>query len=107
MARDALEAVRDSALWFEPGRDGVHPILQTIGPARIVLIGEASHGTHEFYRVRADLTEALIERNGFNIVAVEADWPDAYRANRWVRHRSEDTDASAALGDFVRFPRWM
>ena len=51
----------------------------------IVLIGEATHGTHEFYRLRADLTRLLIERRGFTIVAAEADWPDAYRANRWVR----------------------
>jgi erythromycin esterase-like protein len=108
MALDtALDTVRQAALWFESGRGGLDPILEAIGTARIVLIGEASHGTHEFYRIRADLTEALIERKGFNIVAVEADWPDAYRVNRWVRGMSDDADADAALSDFTRFPRWM
>jgi erythromycin esterase-like protein len=103
----AVDTVRDAALWFEGGSDGVAPLLDAVGDARVVLIGEATHGTHEFYRIRADLTQALIERNGFNIVAAEADWPDAYRANRWVRHMSDDADAEQALGDFTRFPRWM
>ena len=53
--------------------------------ATVVLIGEATHGTQEFYRIRADMTRALIEKRGFGIVAVEADWPDAYRAGTWVR----------------------
>jgi erythromycin esterase-like protein len=72
-----------------------------------VLIGEASHGTHEFYQHRADLTRALIARKGFNLVAVEADWPDAYRINRWVRLAGHDVTARDTLGDFTRFPRWM
>ena len=107
MADPAVEVVRNAALWFEPGRAGIAPMLEAIGNARIVLIGEASHGTHEFYRIRADLTAALIEQKGFNVVAVEADWPDAYRVNRWVRHLSDERDAESALGDFTRFPRWM
>src|SRR5439155_4971973 len=53
------------------------------------------------------LTQALIRQKGFNLVAVEADWPDAYRANRWVRHASTDQNPDAALADFTRFPRWM
>jgi erythromycin esterase-like protein len=107
MTDRALEAVRRAALWFEPGRDGIAPLVEAIGDATVVLIGEASHGTHEFYRIRADLTAVLIERKGFNLVAAEADWPDAYRANRWVRLSSADTDPAAALGAFTRFPRWM
>ena len=103
----AVEALRAHALWFEPGVDGAQPIVDAIGNARVVLIGEASHGTHQFYRIRADVTAALIEQKGFNLVAAEADWPDAYRANRWVRGRSTDPDATEALGDFTRFPRWM
>jgi erythromycin esterase-like protein len=83
-------------------------LLELIDPqARVVLIGEASHGTHEFYRIRADLTRALIQRRGFGLVAVEADWPDAYRANRWVRGLGDDQTAETALDDFTRFPRWM
>jgi erythromycin esterase-like protein len=82
-------------------------LLERIGNARFVLIGEASHGTHEFYRERARLTRRLIEERGFTAVAVEADWPDAYRVNRYVRGQGGDGDAQAALGDFQRFPRWM
>src|SRR5690348_9596023 len=73
----------------------------------LVLIGEATHGTQEFYRIRADVTRALIEQRDFGVVAVEADWPDAYRANRWARLLGHDETAEAALGDFTRFPRWM
>jgi erythromycin esterase-like protein len=107
MSDHAVDVVRRSALRFERTAEAVDPLLDVIGEARVVLIGEASHGTHEFYRTRAELTKHLILRRGFNIIAVEADWPDAYRANRWVQHASSDADADAALGDFKRFPRWM
>jgi erythromycin esterase-like protein len=107
MSRASLDTLRHAAMWFEPTADGFDPLVESIGDARLVLIGEASHGTHEFYRIRAELTKALISRKGFNVVAVEADWPDAYRVNRWVRHASDDRDAEAALTDFTRFPRWM
>jgi erythromycin esterase-like protein len=102
-----IDALRQAAAWFEPSPDGFGPLLDMIGDASHVLIGEASHGTHEFYQARAELTKALIVRKGFNLVAVEADWPDAYRANRWVQHASDDPDAETALRDFTRFPRWM
>jgi erythromycin esterase-like protein len=102
-----LETVRDAALWLDGGAAGLLPLVDAAAGARVVLIGEASHGTHEFYRLRAELTQLLIERQGFDIVAVEGDWPDSYRAHRWVRGGSADADAAAALGDFQRFPRWM
>lgn len=102
----AIDAVRGHAIRLGPAGD-VGPILDVIGDARFVLIGEASHGTHEFYRTRAELTRHLISDHGFNLVAVEADWPDAYRANRWVRGVGGDTSAEEALTDFTRFPRWM
>jgi erythromycin esterase-like protein len=82
-------------------------LLRSMGDRRIVLLGEATHGTHEFYRERARITQRLIEEKGFNAVAVEADWPDAYRVNRYVLGRSPDPTAVAALGDFERFPAWM
>ena len=107
MTEPAVEPLRRAATRFEPSTDGFGPLLDAIGSARLVLVGEATHGTHEFYRTRAELTKALILRKGFNVVAVEADWPDAYRVNRWVQHASSDPDAPAALGDFKRFPRWM
>src|SRR5438874_11670443 len=71
---------------------------------RVVLLGEASHGTAEFYRARAAITRHLIERHGFTIVAVEADWPDAAAVDRYTRHRPA---RSRAEPPFQRFPTWM
>ncbi len=78
-----------------------------IGDARVVLIGESSHGTHEFYAARAEITKWLIEEKGFNAVAAEADWPDAYRVNRYVRGIGVDSTPEEALRGFQRFPSWM
>lgn len=82
----------------------IDPLIDRIGDRRVVLIGEASHGTSEFYRMRARITQRLIEEKGFNIVAVEADWPDAARIDNYVRHR--DVPASDWEA-FARFPTWM
>ena len=82
-------------------------LIEMIGEARLVLLGEASHGTHEFYRERALITKRLIYQRGFNAVAVEADWPDAYRINRFVRGEGPDVDGVDALSGFRRFPQWM
>ncbi len=82
-------------------------LLELIGDARFVLVGEASHGTHEFYLERARITRRLVEEKGFTAVCVEADWPDAYRVNRFVRGCGDDPDALSALEDFERFPAWM
>ena len=83
------------------------PLLELIGDARFVLLGEASHGTHEFYHQRAEITKRLIQEKGFTAVAVEADWPDAYRVNKYVRKQGSDFDALEALAGFKRFPAWM
>jgi erythromycin esterase-like protein len=101
------EAVRAAATPLLSGEDDYDRLLDLVGEAQFVLIGEASHGTHEFCRERARITRRLIEERGFNAVAVEADWPDAYRINRYVRGASDDPDAFSSLGDFQRFPRWM
>jgi erythromycin esterase-like protein/predicted phosphoribosyltransferase len=82
-------------------------LVDFLGDAQFVLLGEASHGTHEFYAARAGLTERLIEEKGFDAVAVEADWPDAYQVNRFVRGQSADATAEEALRGFQRFPTWM
>ncbi len=82
-------------------------LLDAIGDAPYVLLGEATHGTHEFYRERAAITKRLIQEKGFNAVAVEADWPDAYRVNRFIRGRGDDAEPIDALGGFERFPTWM
>src|SRR5437762_3972805 len=81
-------------------------LLDLVGDARFVLLGEASHGTHEFYRERAWLTRRLIEERGFTALAVEGDWPDAYRVNRYIRG-GDGGPAIDALADFKRFPAWM
>jgi erythromycin esterase-like protein len=82
-------------------------LIRRVGDKRVVLIGEASHGTHEFYRERAEITRRLIVEKGFRAVAAEADWPDAYRVNRYVRGGDDDPSAEAALSGFRRFPAWM
>jgi len=101
---DPLSAGEVQALGGEHDYD---ELLSWIGERPLVLLGEASHGTHEFYRERSRITKRLIEEKGFVAVAVEADWPDAYRVNRYVTGESGDADARTALGDFRRFPSWM
>jgi erythromycin esterase-like protein len=88
-------------------RPDYDPLLRQATGVRFVLLGEASHGTHEFYRERAEITKRLIAEQGFTVVAVEADWPDAYRVNLFVRGASDDETPEDALGDFRRFPAWM
>ncbi|MEN3370327.1 MAG: hypothetical protein V7609_2470 [Verrucomicrobiota bacterium] len=83
------------------------PLVQMAGEAQCVLIGEASHGTHEFYETRAHLTKRLIQEKGFRAVALEADWPDTFRVHRFVTGRGDDKNANDALSDFRRFPAWM
>lgn len=82
----------------------LQPLLDRIGDARVVLLGEASHGTSEFYRMRTAITRSLIEQKGFRLVAVEADWPDAARVDQFVRNRDVPT---ADWQAFARFPTWM
>jgi erythromycin esterase-like protein/adenine/guanine phosphoribosyltransferase-like PRPP-binding protein len=102
-----VAAVRVQAKEVEDGVPEDDALFALVGDAHFVLIGEASHGTHEFYEARARMTRRLIEDKGFTAVAVEADWPDAYRVNRYVRGHSEDTTAEEALRGFERFPTWM
>jgi erythromycin esterase-like protein len=101
------DVVREAAHPLIGESDDYDPLLERIGDASLVLIGEASHGTHEFYRERAQITKRLIKEKGFAAVAVEADWPDAYQVNRYVRGLGSDADAVEALSGFRRFPAWM
>jgi erythromycin esterase-like protein len=101
------DVIRESAHPLRGVAEDYDPLIGLIGDARFVLLGEASHGTHEFYRERAQITKRLIKEKGFNVVAVEADWPDAYRVNRYVRGLGDDQEATDALGGFRRFPSWM
>jgi erythromycin esterase-like protein len=99
--------VRSAAVPVTGADSDYDDLLDLVGDRRFVLLGEASHGSHEFYRERARITQRLVEEKGFTAVAVEADWPDAYRVNRYVLDQSGDFDARSALSDFRRFPGWM
>ncbi len=103
----ALTALGQSARPIEGRDDDYDELLGEISDRRVVLIGEATHGSHDFYRERARITRRLVEDHGFTVVAVEADWPDAYRVNRYVLGLSDDSSAIEALADFRRFPTWM
>jgi len=114
-AVQAVQAVRAAARPLSGGREDYDALLELIGDAQFVLLGEASHGTHDFYKARAEITKRLIAEKGFAAMAAEADWPDAYRVNRYVRGvgrggevgGEEDASAEEALSDFERFPQWM
>lgn len=102
-----VSRIQEAAIPLNGAEPQFDPLLRAIGQARIVLLGESTHGTHEFYQTRARLTQRLVKEHGFNIIAWEADWPDALRLNRYIQGRSEDTNARAALEGFKRYPVWM
>jgi erythromycin esterase-like protein len=105
--RAVVDAARRAGTALTGGARDYDGLMERVADARVVCLGEASHGTHEFYRERGRITRRLVEEKGFTIVAVEADWPDAYRANRWVRGSGGDRTADEALAGFTRFPTWM
>lgn len=107
MPNHLVNLISNAAEPLVGSRNDFDRVIDLIGDARFVLIGEASHGTHEFYRIRAQISKLLIAQGGFNAVAVEADWPDAYRVNRFVHGASNDLDSVEALSGFERFPQWM
>ena len=106
-SRELMHEVRNLA---GPLRDpsDLDPLIRRIGDARVVLLGEASHGTHEYYTWRAALTRRLVQEKGFSFVAVEGDWPDCYRLNRFVKaYRDAPDQPAEALDTFRRWPTWM
>ena len=104
-APSATDLIREAAEPLpEPEDPAFGAMFDRFAKARVVLLGEATHGTSEFYRARAQITRRLIEQHGFNIVAVEADWPDAARIDRYVRHKALHVGSGPA---FRRFPQWM
>ena len=105
--RDVLAELGRAARPIEGRDDDYNELLDEVADRRVVLIGEATHGTSEFYAERARITRRLIEDHGFTVVVAEADWPDAYRVNRYVLGLSDDHSAEEALTDFRRFPTWM
>ena len=107
LAETPAEVIARTAVDAPAGVPPHEALDEVIGDARIVLIGESTHGTREFYEARAEITKWLIEEKGFCAVAAEADWPDAYRVNRYVRGEGTDGSADEALSGFERFPGWM
>ncbi|WP_019141316.1 erythromycin esterase family protein [Noviherbaspirillum massiliense] len=111
---------REAHAWGH--NEGFNPLIEQIGDASVVLLGEATHGSHEFYRARAEISKRLIYSKGFDAIAVEADWPDALCISRYVQSSDQndgtsnpasdstiarDKIADEALQGFTRFPRWM
>ena len=104
-ADSLIDEIRDLAIPLETPVD-LDPLLDAIGDSRFVLLGEASHGTSEFYTWRAEITKRLITEKNFSFVAVEGDWPDCYTVNRYVKGHSGHT-AERVLHAFSRWPTWM
>lgn len=101
------ESIKKHALPYENSKD-LTPIIDAIGDAKIVLLGEASHGTSEFYTVRAELSKRLIEEKGFTLIAVEGDWPSCQKVNKFIKgFDSEGNDIHDVLKAFNRWPSWM
>jgi len=107
---DESEVVSAIKQWGYPlsSKAGLDPLFNRIGNARIVMLGEASHGTHEYYTWRTHITKRLIEEKGFRFIAVEGDWPDCYRLNRFVKgYDADNKSAFKVLHAFNRWPTWM
>lgn len=102
-----INKLNDEAQPLSDRPDKYAALLEKIGDARFVLIGEATHGTHEFYQARIEITQQLIEHKGFMAVAIEGDWPDAYRIHRYIQGIGNKENEKHALDDFKRFPNWM
>ena len=107
MTMTDAEFVREIAQPLSGGVNDYDGLLKLIGDAQFVLVGEATHGTHEFYSERAAITKRLIAEKGFSVVAIEADWPDSARVHRYVRGNMADANTNEALSGFSRFPIWM
>ncbi len=105
--KEAIEHIRKFSRTLESKND-LAPLFDRIGDARIVMLGEASHGTHEFYTWRSYITTKLIKEKGFNFIAVEGDWPDCYRLNRFIKnYRDAGENSRAVLKEIRRWPTWM
>lgn len=102
-----LTELEQAAIPLSQERPQYTRLLAEIGDKRIVLLGEATHGTHEFYQTRIEITKQLIKQKGFMAVAIEGDWPDVYHMNRYLLGELDKAEREKALAGFNRFPRWM
>src|SRR5207247_9013125 len=101
----AIDTAQIRAMSVPLGEEAVDRLVDHVGDARYVLLGEASHGTSEYYRWRAEISKRLILERGFSFVAVEGDWPDCFRINRWVKNRLDpERNARELLAAFERWP---
>lgn len=104
--QEIIQLIKDKSHVVNTKKD-LNALVEKAGEARIVMLGEASHGTHEYYTWRTYITQQLIERKGFNFIAVEGDWPDCYKINQFVKNESSDVKAEEVLKTFSRWPTWM
>ena len=105
--KERIALLKHSATPLENNAD-LDPLMDCIGEAKYVLLGEASHGTHEYYTWRARITQRLIQEKGFSFIAVEGDWPDCYRLNRYAKgYQEAGNDIYSILSEFNRWPTWM
>lgn len=105
--KEVVELLNSSAYPLE-NSDDLDPLMALIGDAKYVMLGEASHGTHEYYTWRAKITQRLIKEKNFSFVAVEGDWPDCYRVNRFAKgYLNSGKDTRSVLSEFNRWPTWM
>ena len=102
----SIELIRNKSIVLKSMSD-LDILLEKAGEARIVMLGEASHGTHEYYTWRTYLSKRLITEKGFNFIAVEGDWPDCYRINQFIKDELEEKKAKEVLKTFNRWPTWM
>jgi erythromycin esterase-like protein len=104
--QEAISLIQDKSHKINSKRN-LDLLIEKIGNARIVMLGEASHGTHEFYTWRAYITQRLIKERGFDFVAVEGDWPDCYKINQYIKGEAQEKKALEVLKTFDRWPTWM
>ncbi|HCS64821.1 MAG TPA: erythromycin esterase [Cellvibrio sp.] len=105
--KDIVSLVQKSAHKLEKSAEDYSSLVNLCANKPFILLGEATHGTQEFYQARCEITKQLILHHGLNLIAIEGDWPSAYRVNRYVHMQGTDTNANEALSDFKRFPLWM
>jgi erythromycin esterase len=104
--QEMQDFISETALELDSPAD-LQPLIDRIGNARIVMLGEASHGTHEFYTWRAHISKRLIQEKGFSFIAVEGDWPDCYKLNRFIKGYDNIESVEKILHSFDRWPTWM
>ena len=106
-AEETISILHEHAMPLRGAQD-LDALMERVGDARIVMLGEASHGTHEYYTWRSRISKRLIREKGFDLIAVEGDWPDCYKINRYIKHyKNGEQNAVDVVKQFNRWPTWM